>query len=463
MKIDPNDPRITAFALGELKGVDAVEIARAVRTDARVRAAVDEVRETAGLLMETLGGGECHMLTAEQRETIRKAGASPVITDIASARVPFWKRPAVAGIGAAAAVAISVYYIGGRPGTGTRGGIEAPEKWDWAQVEMDSLTRPADSGNPTASGASGAGGGGTVHAVSTAMRDDTASFRRELAGRIGKLDAAELESAAKLPELSGSHSQPWQPVVAGTSLHVPLASGATSWPWVKRCILEEKKLPPRRAVRIEEMVNHFRYKKPGMARAHGVAADLELCDAPWNPHTTLLAVHVSADGGQETDAQPGVTLLPNPERVNRIRLLGYARLKTSGGTDAPRPSQLSKSQGNYLLYELETTGAPAADGAIATLRLGEGDAQVLLPAGEKKSWIHASADLRFASVVSACGMLMHARQGVGDLDTRGLLSLVELIGKQDTTMLGGDRREALQIFRQCAALIDASGEKQPSR
>ncbi len=63
MKIDLNDPRITAFALGELQGNDAIEIARAVRTDARVCAAVDEVRETSSMLMETLGGNENHLLT----------------------------------------------------------------------------------------------------------------------------------------------------------------------------------------------------------------------------------------------------------------------------------------------------------------------------------------------------------------------------------------------------------------
>jgi len=50
MKIDINDPRITAFALGELQGPDAVEIARAVHSDSRIRTAVDEVRETSFVL-----------------------------------------------------------------------------------------------------------------------------------------------------------------------------------------------------------------------------------------------------------------------------------------------------------------------------------------------------------------------------------------------------------------------------
>ena len=74
MKIDINDPRITAFALGELTGSEAAEIARAMRTDSGIRAAVDEVRETASLLHETLGGGKVQLLTAAQRAAVRSAG-----------------------------------------------------------------------------------------------------------------------------------------------------------------------------------------------------------------------------------------------------------------------------------------------------------------------------------------------------------------------------------------------------
>jgi len=97
MKIDINDPRITAFALGELQGRDAREMARAVHRDMRIRKAVDEVRGTSYLLQETFGAGEVQMLTSSQRITVRSAGGAAVITDIESGRsadVPVWKRPA---------------------------------------------------------------------------------------------------------------------------------------------------------------------------------------------------------------------------------------------------------------------------------------------------------------------------------------------------------------------------------
>ena len=42
--ITPDDPRLTAFALGELAGEDAKLVAAAVAQDPALRAAVDDVR-----------------------------------------------------------------------------------------------------------------------------------------------------------------------------------------------------------------------------------------------------------------------------------------------------------------------------------------------------------------------------------------------------------------------------------
>ena len=460
MKIDINDPRITAFALGELNGSDAIAIARAVRTDARVRAAVDEARETSCLLRGTLGGGEVHLLTPDQREAVRSAGDRAVITDIASARVPFWKRPAVAAMGVAAAVAVAVYMVGGRPGSGSGDGMDdPPAKWDWAQVDLGSLTGPAAG---DASGRSGVGlANDDAHALSMAMSDDTTGFREAVKQRVDGMAASEIESGAGLPELEDSSRQRWQNVTSGQSLTVPLASGATSWPWIVRSIQDQKQLPPRRAVRIEEMVNHFRYKKPTMISGGGLVADMEICQTPWNAATVLLAVHTGADSGSgsgSVEEAPALLSL-SPERVRRVRVIGYARMKNTVSIAASGgPSQASRSHGNYVIYELDMTeraGIPE-EGAIATLTLGQGATAVPLSVGRIAGWIHASADLRFASVVSACGMLLDDSLFIGELDAKRLLSLVDIIEKQDSSALGGGRRDALKIIRQAGGLVAAS-------
>ncbi|MCP5534749.1 MAG: von Willebrand factor type A domain-containing protein [Akkermansiaceae bacterium] len=473
MKIDLNDPRITAFALGELKGNDAIEIARAVRMDARVRNAVDEARETASLLMESLGGNKTFMLTPEQRRAVRRAGPSPATADLPSAKVPFWRHPAIAGISVAAAVALALYLVGGRPGGGAgKGGSDDLAEWDWEQVDMDSLTVPAVvdpsrmNGTPDDGSTPGAQGG--IQSVSSAISDDTTSFRREVEQRVEGMKREDILSATQLPELENGSAQPWRNVVSGEPMNVPLAAGATSWPWLKRSIEELKTLPPQRAVRIEEMVNHFRYKKASMVSAAGLAADMELCHTPWNPATVLLAVHLNADSNAGA-ADAAAALELEPDRVKRVRLIGYARMDRAAadasGAAPAGPSRMSRSHGNYVLYELELDDAVAATdhGAIATLTLGqrgkvEGSAR--LPIGRVASWIHASADMRFASTVAACGMLLANSPSMGELDSERLVTLVGILETQDSTMLGGDRRGALKLMREAARLmgVDAGRE-----
>ncbi|MBT8036261.1 MAG: von Willebrand factor type A domain-containing protein [Verrucomicrobiae bacterium] len=450
MKIDINDPRITAFALGELTGSDAIEIARAVLMDARVRMAVDDAREASAQLMGILGDGDAHLLTPGQREAVRSAGARPVITDLASARVPFWKRPAVAGIGVAAAIAVAIFIVGGRPGGGSGdGGVESPAKWDWTQVDMQNLTAPV------VSDAGVEGANGSSHAATTpmreAMRDDTTGFREEVKARIRLMPEGEIASGDSLPALDDASRQRWQGVRSGQRLVVPMTSGVTSWPWLERSILDQKKLPPRRAIRIEEMVNHFRYKKPTMISGAGWVADMEICKVPWSTNTALLAVHVQADGGLASES---AILELNSERVRRVRLLGYARLKESGPVVVSGgPDRASRSHGNYVIYELEVVEGTEGSGRIAALTLGQGAASKPLSVGTVVDWAEASSDLRFASVVSACGIVLSGGSTSGELDADKLVSLVDMIERQDATGLGVKRKEGLKVIRRAAGLL----------
>jgi Ca-activated chloride channel family protein len=53
-RLDPDDPRLTAYALGELEGDDAARMAVAVAADPALRAAVEEIRATAGWVTAAL-------------------------------------------------------------------------------------------------------------------------------------------------------------------------------------------------------------------------------------------------------------------------------------------------------------------------------------------------------------------------------------------------------------------------
>jgi len=70
MGIEKNDPKLTAFALGELDETEQAAIQTEVERSPALRQAVDEIRETAGLLTKELQGEARIGLSKDQRQAI---------------------------------------------------------------------------------------------------------------------------------------------------------------------------------------------------------------------------------------------------------------------------------------------------------------------------------------------------------------------------------------------------------
>lgn len=457
--IDLNDPRITAFALGELEGVDAVAIARAVHSDQGVRQAVDEVRATAYLLSDSLGASDVLALTSEQHQTIRSAGGVSNITAMPPAGAKTWKRSLIAGMGVAAALTVTLFMIRGNQPSSNQGSLAdhsdgSGSAMDWSKMDMVGLDAPAARSGV---GANHQNGNSSAHVMAAAIADDTDKFRQELAKRI---EQRPLAAASDLPSLKGSS---WQKTSKGKVLNVPLSSGAASWPWVSRYLRDENTLPPRQAVRIEEMVNHFRYTPPTMLQGAQLVADMEICTSPWNTKHLLLAVHVSARQGVDPGAAVA-ELVVNEEKIQRVRLLGYADELAQATASSPL-SYVSKSRGNYLIYELELTSqsalteAPDGYPALATLRFGnKGDATKKsnqLKVNRISAWQSASSDLRFASTVAATGILLSQRDDLDGLDASSLARMVQQVESKSAGQRDSGRKEALMLIKRAGKLLES--------
>ncbi len=63
---------------------------------------------------------------------------------------------------------------------------------------------------------------------------------------------------------------------------------------VRRFLLGESRLPPRDAVRIEEMLNYFSYDYPPPTGDAPIAATLEVSDCPWAPSHQLVRIGLQA-------------------------------------------------------------------------------------------------------------------------------------------------------------------------
>lgn len=449
MKIELNDPRITAFAIGELTGDDAIELARVVCSDGRIAKAVEEARDTARLVREIMSPDGATMLTREQLIAVRSAGSSPVISEIASStRISFWRKPAVSAVGIAAAVALVLFIVGGKKIEDSTSAENKTPKWEWINADTICLMLPVSIDSETIKNRGQISD--AVRAVSAAMSNDTEGFRKTVRQRI---ESIEMKAVDDLPDLD---VKDWQDVSVSQKIMVPVASGVASWPWIERHITYSGVLPSRRVVRIEEMINHFTYSKPKMLSNGKVTASIELCQTPWNPQTQLLAVHVHALPGAEV-SEAVASLVVNSEHVKRLRLLGYANTLTEEGKEPTThaPMLASRTRGNYVIYELlmDNKKADLLDHSSVALTLG-GDNK--LTTERPKAWIEVSHDMRFASMIAAMGMILSDYPTSGILDADQLTEMVDVIEKTDGASLVEERKKGINLVRKALQIMQKS-------
>ncbi len=104
-----------------------------------------------------------------------------------------------------------------------------------------------------------------------------------------------------------------------------------------RRFLKEGRLPPKDAVRVEEMINYFRYDYAAPRGGHPVAVTTELARSPWNSNHRLALI------GLQTDRLPLENLPPS----NLVFLIDV-----SGSMSSPDKLPLVKAAFRLLVNEL---------------------------------------------------------------------------------------------------------------
>src|SRR5687768_7977547 len=104
MTINPNDPKWTAYVLGELDDQDRAEIERLMATSEEARTLVEELRFATTILKDQLTGDVPLLLTPGQRTTIREAAAPQVRRRWFGAQTAAW----ATGLAAAGLILVAV-------------------------------------------------------------------------------------------------------------------------------------------------------------------------------------------------------------------------------------------------------------------------------------------------------------------------------------------------------------------
>jgi Ca-activated chloride channel family protein len=82
---NPEDPRLTAFVLGEIDDSDRAEIEQLLETSAEAQAAVKEIEETIGVLKVGLASEPTPELTDAQRAAVEQQLAGPTVASTVEA------------------------------------------------------------------------------------------------------------------------------------------------------------------------------------------------------------------------------------------------------------------------------------------------------------------------------------------------------------------------------------------
>ena len=455
MKINLDDPKLTAYVLDELSGVEKSEMEKAVAESSEARAYVDELREISIELKSEYEGERAG------REIHR-----PNIIPIAEPDSPWTpsRRLALAAAIAAFALVAAVFIARekfGRTSNSWNGAPRAGATQDRTQV-VDA--------EPEESVATGSSLPKPVPRATATM----SPFKGNLP--IVALATPQVQRSREdldiLPyDRSGEH--PFLKVVKYPLSTFPVDVGTASYETV-RGFIESGVLPPKDAIRVDEMLNYFSYDYPQATGGYPFSINLEAMECPWEWFHGHQLVRVGLKGqevatsGQTSNSPPTIAkdvkieVAFNPARVVAYRLIGYEKISSiKGNLGGPQIDADEVGPGHTVtaLYEvvpLRTRRRVMSNSPeLVTVRLRYktpvGDQSQLIERtlpDNRTSSSNVSSDFQFAAAVAEFGMLLRDSPYKGRATIRSVLSCEER-GKTSKS----DRAGFFELVRKAQKLM----------
>lgn len=263
MSVEPNDPRLTAYALGELDADEAKDFEAELDDDAR--AEIEAIQHTAALLERELATEEGPGLDSDRRERIEAEMAKKP----APRPIPIRTKKSRGWIWAVAAALPVAFVLGSLTLSSTRQSepmaAQRSEKSD--EVALSELPSPP----PMATAGTFAG--------------DSRKSKGRADGDEGILGPGNAGGFAGLPE------NPFISVAKDPRSTFSVDVDTASYSIVRR-LLTQGQLPPTDAVRIEEMINYFSYSYPEPKDGGVFTVSSEVSQAPWATTHRLVRIGI---------------------------------------------------------------------------------------------------------------------------------------------------------------------------
>jgi len=292
--LTPEDPRLTAWVLGELPADEAATVAAAVAADPELAAAVTDLRALKADLGSAFAG---ELATAATTATVATAAAAAKAAGAQAAPATAWPwvMPLAASFLLVGLIGSALWWQGG---LGTRVtedvtwlpavGTSAPT----ATVEPAAKVEPAPAIEPAAAIESANESYGEARTRQSFLRWGDRRTFAESARQSPPLAPAEWAGQDVYdPTLTDG----FRPTAVERFTTIGLDADTASWNVVRRA-LRQGQVVPRNAVRVEELVNAFPTSDPGPAAdsPHPVAVTVGAMPSPWAPERVLVRVAVKA-------------------------------------------------------------------------------------------------------------------------------------------------------------------------
>jgi Ca-activated chloride channel family protein len=286
-----DDPRWTAYALGELDAAERAECEQILETNPEARAYVASLKEAIGTIETELAAQPAPALDELQRKRIEKAAQAPKRS---SRRWLFGGSAAAAGI---AALVFASSQLGSSDRASAIFKGEQMLRAEGRNAEMGSGAATPDVTLALEEGKLGKREQGVANGlVTTTIQPGQMQFALEgtheqlkppVTGYFQSGETAPNTEAYARIDDNQFHATAKEPL-STFSIDVDTASYANL-----RRYLESGQRPPKDAVRIEEMLNYFKYDYAAPTGVEPFSIATEVGPAPWNPKHQLMRVSLA--------------------------------------------------------------------------------------------------------------------------------------------------------------------------
>src|SRR5262245_52705894 len=423
MNINPDDPKWTAYVLGELNDAERAQIEKELESSAAAREVVEEIRLATDLLRHEFTLEQAVGLAPEQRHVITSAAARPVeaLYERPGGRRPplQFSRPLFRWAGVAASVAAGLLVVatlsipsllrsrqavplpqavtapaplaereerdGGQnvkinPTAVSRDKVESARKTAQVAAEVEKLRQIQQWQQAGQYLQQGAQASGSLPAVPAGpplapLRAQSVLTLSAATPRPATVAGAVADRVYRPPFNTEAYDfisdntfvRVTQDPLATFSIDVDTASYANM-----RRFLSMNQLPPKDSVRIEEMINYFSYDYPPPNGQHPIATYTEVAAAPWKPEHRLVRIGIK---GKDID----VAKRPPSNLVFLVDV--------SGSMATPEKLPMLKS-GMKLMVEKLGEG----DHVAIVTYAGASGVHLRSTSGDKKEFINSAID-----------------------------------------------------------------------